>query len=67
MTLTGVAQAKSEIQIFIIDNRFVLFVHIELLTLAVINVTGKKVKVKVTLEQATKAQRGSRGTAILFL
>ena len=25
------------------------------------------VKVKVTLEQATKAQRGSRGIAILFL
>jgi len=27
--------------------------------------TGK-VKVKVTLEQATKAQRGSRGIALLF-
>jgi hypothetical protein len=27
----------------------------------------KKVKVKVTLEQATKAQRGSRGIDILFL
>jgi hypothetical protein len=26
-----------------------------------------KVKVKFTLEQATKAQRGSRGIAILFL
>ena len=26
-----------------------------------------KVKVKVTLEQATKAQRGSRGIAIPFL
>jgi hypothetical protein len=26
-----------------------------------------KVKVKITLEQATKAQRGSRGTALLFL
>jgi hypothetical protein len=26
-----------------------------------------KVKVKFTLEQAMKAQRGSRGTAILFL
>jgi hypothetical protein len=26
-----------------------------------------KVKVKVTLEQATKAQRGSRGIAVLFL
>jgi hypothetical protein len=25
-----------------------------------------KVKVKVTLEQTTKAQRGSRGTALLF-
>jgi len=25
------------------------------------------VKVKVTLEQATKAQRGSRGIALLFL
>jgi hypothetical protein len=26
-----------------------------------------KVKVKFPLEQATKAQRGSRGTALLFL
>jgi len=26
-----------------------------------------KVKEKVTLEQATKAQRGSRGIALLFL
>jgi len=26
-----------------------------------------KAKVKVTLEQATKAQRGSRGIALLFL
>jgi hypothetical protein len=26
-----------------------------------------KVKVKVTVEQATKAQRGSRGIALLFL
>ena len=25
-----------------------------------------KIKVKVTLEQATKAQRGSRGIALLF-
>jgi hypothetical protein len=28
---------------------------------------GKKVKVKVTPEQATKAQRGSRSIAVLFL
>jgi hypothetical protein len=28
---------------------------------------GKKVKVKVTIEQATKAQRGSRVIAQLFL
>jgi len=26
-----------------------------------------KVKVKITLEQTTKAQRGSRGIALLFL
>ena len=26
-----------------------------------------KLKVKVTIEQATKAQRGSRGIALLFL
>ena len=26
-----------------------------------------KVKVKFTLEQATKAQRGSRGVAVLFI
>jgi hypothetical protein len=30
-------------------------------------VADKKVKVKVSLEQATKAQRGSRGIALLFL
>jgi hypothetical protein len=29
-------------------------------------VKGKKVKVKFTLEQAMKAQRGSRGMALLF-
>jgi hypothetical protein len=29
--------------------------------------TSKKVKVMLTLEQAIKAQRGSRGIAILFL
>jgi hypothetical protein len=28
---------------------------------------NNKVKVKLTLEQATKAQRGSRGIALLFL
>jgi hypothetical protein len=28
---------------------------------------GVKVKVKFTLEQAMKAQRGSRGIALLFL
>ena len=28
---------------------------------------GKKIKVRVTLEEAAKAQRGSRGTALLFL
>jgi len=28
---------------------------------------GKKVKVKFTLEQATKTQTGSRGIALLFL
>ena len=30
-------------------------------------ITWVKVKVKFTLEQATKAQRGSRGIAVLFL
>jgi hypothetical protein len=30
-------------------------------------VDGIKVKVKFTLEQATKAQRGSRGIALIFL
>jgi len=28
---------------------------------------GEKVKVKFTLEQATKAQKGSRGIAVLFV
>jgi hypothetical protein len=28
---------------------------------------NRKVKVKLTLEQSTKAQRGSRGIALLFL
>jgi hypothetical protein len=31
------------------------------------NMYAVKVKVKFTLEQATKAQRGSRGIALLFL
>jgi hypothetical protein len=31
------------------------------------NIKGKKVKVKFSLEQAMKAQRGSRGIALLFL
>jgi hypothetical protein len=31
------------------------------------NMSRVKVKVKFTLEQATKAQRGSRGIAVLFL
>jgi hypothetical protein len=30
-------------------------------------VSGIVVKVKLSLEQATKAQRGSRGIALLFL
>jgi hypothetical protein len=30
-------------------------------------VMGKQVKVNVTLEQATKAQRGRTGTGLLFL
>jgi len=33
----------------------------------VLFVSPLKVKVKFTLEQATKAQRGRRGTALLFL
>jgi hypothetical protein len=32
-----------------------------------VNVQSSKVKVKFTLEQAMKAQRGSRGIALLFL
>jgi hypothetical protein len=32
-----------------------------------VNCQGKKQKVNFTLEQATKAQRGSRGIALLFL
>jgi hypothetical protein len=31
------------------------------------NIENVKVKVKFTLEQATKNQRGSRGKALLFL
>jgi len=30
-------------------------------------IRGKKKLIKFTLEQATKAQRGSRGIALLFL
>jgi hypothetical protein len=37
----------------------------------IVNVTGtllkKPIKVKFTIEQAVKAQRGSRGIALLFL
>ena len=39
-----------------------LYVCIPGLQCAIVNL-----KVKVTLEQATKAQRGSRGTALLFI
>jgi len=31
------------------------------------SLTTNKVKIKLTLEQATKAQRGRRGIALLFL
>ena len=31
------------------------------------NTNNKSIKIKVTLEQATKAQRGRRGIALLFL
>jgi hypothetical protein len=34
--------------------------------MTVIGLTYVNVKVKVTLEQATKAQKGSRGIALLF-
>ena len=37
------------------------------LHLTACEVAGVKVKVKITLEQATKFQRGSRGIALLFL
>jgi len=36
-------------------------------TICPLNKIFLKVKVKFTLEQATKAQRGSRGIALLFL
>jgi hypothetical protein len=39
------------------------FLHIKKLRKEV----SMRVKVKLTLEQATKAQRGSRGKALLFL
>jgi hypothetical protein len=37
------------------------------MTLSASDELRKVKKVKVTLEQATKAQRGSRGIALLFL
>ena len=40
----------------------ILSINGKLLTIAIVS----KVKVKVTLEQATKAQRGSKVIAILF-
>jgi hypothetical protein len=48
---------------------FIEFILSSLTTLYKLLLTGKKLKVKVkfTLEQATKAQRGSRGIALLFL
>jgi hypothetical protein len=39
-------------------SRWVEFFHVKV---------KAKVKLKLTLEQATKAQRGSRGIALLFL
>jgi hypothetical protein len=32
-----------------------------------VKLTNKKIKIKFSLEQATKAHRGSRGIALLFL
>jgi hypothetical protein len=45
------------------DDVILLFRHLALDVCVFI----VKVKVKVTLEQATKDQRGSRGIALLFL
>jgi hypothetical protein len=46
----------------------IIFTSLGVLMLASITVEmGLKVKVKVTLEQSTKAQKGNRGIALLFL
>jgi hypothetical protein len=45
---------------------FLLFVNIQVSSKLILNTSGK-VKVKVTLEQAMEAQRGSRSIALLFL
>ena len=51
------------------NNIFVnLLFHISFSVIVSLNGVYKgKIKVKVTLEQATKAQRGSRGIVLLFL
>jgi hypothetical protein len=41
--------------------------QLEKMKRTLLELEGTKVKVKVTLEHAMKAQRGSRGIALLFL
>ena len=41
--------------------------HVHPISFSIESINTVKVKVKVTLEQVTKAQRGSRGVALLFL
>ena len=50
-----------------IEPRFLGCVSESLYRLSVVVYNKIKVKVKFSLEQAVKAQRGSRGTAVLFL
>jgi hypothetical protein len=46
---------------------FIEFILSSLNTMYKLTFTGKEVKGKSTLEQAMKAQRGSRGIPLLFL
>jgi len=50
-----------------LSNKVATDLHLKLHSHQPLGTYGKKVKVKFTLEQAMKAQRGSRGIALLFL
>jgi hypothetical protein len=64
---------RTSSRFFLFLRKFITIVDISVLLSLVVfpdaskNLVYARIKVKVTLEQATKAQRGSRGINLLFL